>query len=175
MAHNIGQAVAYYRTRREVPLTGAQLAERMTELGYPYTRATVANLENGRKNSVDVAELLALASCLDVPPAALLFQTHETLNSEALPGWLVYTPDAVRWLVGYPPAVKGKAFYTTPEAMDWTATHFAEADAMQKYGDARERVSELLRLGAPDHEVDQARRIVSERWDSLEDVRRRNK
>ena len=79
MAHNIGKAVAYYRNRREAPLTGAQLAERMKELGYPYTRAAVANLENGRKNSVDVAELLALASCLGVPPATLMFQSFDSL------------------------------------------------------------------------------------------------
>ncbi|MFE2428437.1 helix-turn-helix domain-containing protein [Streptomyces sp. NPDC059373] len=58
--------------RGERGLTGANLAERMTELGVPWDRSIVANLENGRRGSVSVAELLGLAFVLDVAPIHLL-------------------------------------------------------------------------------------------------------
>lgn len=53
-------------------LTGAQLAERMTEAGIRCDRSIVANLEGGRRHTVSVAELLALALVLNVAPVHLL-------------------------------------------------------------------------------------------------------
>jgi transcriptional regulator with XRE-family HTH domain len=50
----------------------AALAKRMTELGIPWDRSIVANLENGRRNLVSVDELLALALVLGVAPNRLI-------------------------------------------------------------------------------------------------------
>jgi transcriptional regulator with XRE-family HTH domain len=58
------------RRRRE--LSAAQLAERMREVGIPWKREVVANLETGRRASVGVDELLALAVVLQVAPVHLL-------------------------------------------------------------------------------------------------------
>jgi transcriptional regulator with XRE-family HTH domain len=44
----------------------------MKELGIQWNRTTVAKLETGRRESVSVQELLALALVLDVPPISLL-------------------------------------------------------------------------------------------------------
>lgn len=60
------------KVRRKRGLTGAQLAERMTEVGVKWDRSIVANLENGRRRFVTVDELLALAYVLDVAPVHLL-------------------------------------------------------------------------------------------------------
>ena len=57
--------------------TGAELGERMTRLGVPWDRSIVANLENGRRKSVSVSELLALSVALDTAPIHLLIPTTE--------------------------------------------------------------------------------------------------
>jgi transcriptional regulator with XRE-family HTH domain len=58
--------------RRKRGLSGAGLAAKMTEAGIPWDRTIVANLENGRRRNVSVAELAALAYVLDVAPVHLL-------------------------------------------------------------------------------------------------------
>jgi transcriptional regulator with XRE-family HTH domain len=68
-------------------LTAARLAERMQETGISWDRSVVANLENGRRASVTVEELLALAFVLDVAPVHLVVPLTPD-------GWLAITPDA---------------------------------------------------------------------------------
>lgn len=53
-------------------LTAQQLAEKLTTAGVPWTRATVTKVETGRRESITVTELLALARVLDVAPLHLL-------------------------------------------------------------------------------------------------------
>lgn len=53
-------------------MTAEQLAEKMREVGVPFDKTVVANLETGRRRFVTVQELLALAYVLNVAPAALL-------------------------------------------------------------------------------------------------------
>lgn len=60
------------KLRRRKDWTAAELGKRMTELGVPWDRSIIANLENGRRKSVTVAELLALSIALDVAPVHLL-------------------------------------------------------------------------------------------------------
>ncbi|MFF8829122.1 hypothetical protein [Streptomyces sp. NPDC015131] len=60
------------RLRRRKDWTAAELGSRMSELGVPWDRSIVANLENGRRKSVSVAELLGLALALDVAPIHLM-------------------------------------------------------------------------------------------------------
>lgn len=49
-----------------------RLADELAAIGVPLDRSVIANLENGRRASVDVQELLALALAFGVTPAALL-------------------------------------------------------------------------------------------------------
>lgn len=63
--------------RRRKGLTAAELGERLTRQGVAWDRSIVANLENGRRRSVTVTELLALALVLDVSPLHLLVPLDE--------------------------------------------------------------------------------------------------
>lgn len=71
------------RFRERCGMSQADLAERMTELGTPWKRATVVNLEKrgtisrqrvptAGRDAITVQELLRLAVALDVPPVWLL-------------------------------------------------------------------------------------------------------
>jgi transcriptional regulator with XRE-family HTH domain len=66
-----------------------EIADETARLGYPMTRSQIANLESGRKRSVDIAELIILAAALGVPPVALLFPDLPDGDVEDLPGQLV--------------------------------------------------------------------------------------
>jgi transcriptional regulator with XRE-family HTH domain len=70
VTREIAQRMRELRGKRG--LTGAGLGERMTGLGVPWDRSIVANLESGRRRSVTVDELLALALALNCPPMYLL-------------------------------------------------------------------------------------------------------
>jgi transcriptional regulator with XRE-family HTH domain len=52
--------------------TGAELGTRLTRLGARWDRSIVANFEAGRRRTVSVTELLALAIVFDVAPVNLL-------------------------------------------------------------------------------------------------------
>lgn len=69
--------------------SGERLAKEMTKVGVPWDRNIVANLETGRRASVSVVELLALAFVLDVAPVHLLVPTS------ANGPWYAFTPDQV--------------------------------------------------------------------------------
>jgi len=85
---------------RQGRLTGQQLADDTEQLGYPITRSQIANYESGRKQSLDVAELLVLAAALGVPPVALLFPNLPDGDVEVLPGQVMSSADAMRWFAG---------------------------------------------------------------------------
>ncbi len=60
------------RLRKRKEWTAKELGDRLSALGVPWDRSIVANLENGRRTTVSVVELLALALVLDVAPVHLL-------------------------------------------------------------------------------------------------------
>ncbi|MGW7440613.1 helix-turn-helix transcriptional regulator [Streptomyces sp. NPDC054849] len=66
----IAQRVKELRGRRG--WSAAQLGEAVSKHGVRWDRFTVANLENGKRQSVSVQELLSLALALDVAPVNLL-------------------------------------------------------------------------------------------------------
>ena len=70
------------------------LADETAALGHPVTRASISNLEVGRRKTVDLAELLVLTAALDVPPALLVFPLGQgSEDIEALPPTPNETPD----------------------------------------------------------------------------------
>jgi transcriptional regulator with XRE-family HTH domain len=65
------------KTLRKGRFTAAQLAEQMAAAGFRWDRFTVQNLENGRRATLSVEELLALAFVLDVAPIHLMVPTED--------------------------------------------------------------------------------------------------
>src|SRR6266516_5250756 len=57
------------RHRRALGLSAQKLADRCEQLGFAVPRSVIANLENGYREALSVAELLVLAFALDIPPA----------------------------------------------------------------------------------------------------------
>ncbi|WP_432001794.1 helix-turn-helix domain-containing protein [Streptomyces sioyaensis] len=93
-------ATEILRYRRNQKMSAQRLSDRCAELGMDVPRAVISNLENGRRTSVSVAELLVLAAALEVPPAALVFPVGYTETTEALPGAHTSPYEAVRWFGG---------------------------------------------------------------------------
>ena len=83
-------------------MSAARLAEEMTKLGVPWKREVVANLESGRRNRLDVDELLALAMVLQVPPIALLVDPTAELTP-ITPTHQAHTAHTLLWLAGEKP------------------------------------------------------------------------
>lgn len=83
LAATAGREVA--RLRREQGMSAQVLADRCAAIGVPILRGAIAKLENGRRESLQVHEVLALAYALRVPPLHLLFPEDDA-QVEYLPG-----------------------------------------------------------------------------------------
>ncbi|MEU0940338.1 helix-turn-helix transcriptional regulator [Embleya sp. NPDC005971] len=91
------------RHRKARKMSAQQLADACTALGVEMQRGVLANLEIGRRESLDVTELVVLAKALDVPPVALLFPVGEVAAVAPTPGAVVDTWDALAWFTGETP------------------------------------------------------------------------
>ncbi len=82
-------------------MSAQQLADRCTELGMPsITRAVLADLENGRRLWVGVAELMVLARALSTTPVGLLYPDPCAAEVQMLPGVKAIGPFALQWFSG---------------------------------------------------------------------------
>ncbi|MFI5851566.1 helix-turn-helix domain-containing protein [Micromonospora chalcea] len=98
LARRIAAEVRYWREQRG--MTALQLARRTAQLGYQMPRSVLANLENNRRDTITVAELLILAAALDVPPVLLIAPVGRERDIEVLPETRT-TPWHVRgWIHG---------------------------------------------------------------------------
>lgn len=80
----IGRAVRDIRNGRG--LSAVELSRRTAELGFQIPRNTIANLENGRKESIPIHEVQLLATALGVPIYALCCYPGDDANVPYLPG-----------------------------------------------------------------------------------------
>jgi transcriptional regulator with XRE-family HTH domain len=76
------------------------LSDETERLGFPISRAAIANYESGRKKGLDLTELLVLAAALRVPPLVLLFPDLPDGSVQALPDVIVESWDAAAWFSG---------------------------------------------------------------------------
>ena len=76
------------------------LADETARLGFPMSRAALANYESGRKKGLDIAELMVIAAACDVPPVSLLFPDQPDGPVEVLPGQTVTCFTAAEWFSG---------------------------------------------------------------------------
>lgn len=98
LTRRVAAQVRYWREQRG--MTALQLARRTDQLGYHLPRSILANLENNRRDTISVAELLILAAALDVPPVLLIAPVGRERDLEVLPGTPA-TPWRVRgWIHG---------------------------------------------------------------------------
>jgi 8-oxo-dGTP pyrophosphatase MutT (NUDIX family)/transcriptional regulator with XRE-family HTH domain len=88
------------RYRLELGLSAQKLSDRTDAGGFKIPRAVIANLENGHRESVSVAELTVLARALDVPPLLLLYPVGRQEDVEVLPGRHTSPWDALMWFSG---------------------------------------------------------------------------
>lgn len=98
----IGGEIRRLRGKR----SAQQIADRTTALGYPIGRATISELETGRRKSITVPELLILAAALDVPPILLLCPGLPDGPVEILPGLETTAIVAAEWFEGRDEAVR---------------------------------------------------------------------
>jgi transcriptional regulator with XRE-family HTH domain len=98
LARDVAAQVRYWRERRGI--TAAQLADRTAQLGYQIPRSIIANLENRRRNTIAIAEVLVLAAALDVPPVLLIAPVGRRREVEILPGLRLSAWRSRGWIHG---------------------------------------------------------------------------
>lgn len=99
----IAGEVRRYRLLRE--MSAQDLADRCEELGLSIPRPVLSNLENGRRDSITVAELLVLAAALEISPMMLAIPLGRQEEMEVLPGRSASPWDAGEWWRGSPDLV----------------------------------------------------------------------
>ena len=160
----IGGRIRELRLRPGVNLSAQALADRTREYGHELKRSVIANLESGRRTNVSVADLLVLATALDVPPVMLVYPIGTESSVEALPGYEMDTVAAMDWFTG----ASGRAAYAKGGGSDQDAEFEAERAAYgtfelyARYGMYRRRVlrySNWLRGNPSD---DSARAMLDE-------------
>lgn len=98
MIARIGASVKRLRQGR---YSAEALAAKVEELGYqPYSRAALANLEYGRKKTLDLGELIVLAEALNVPAVQLIYPNVPEGDCEFLPGQHSIAWQALRRFTG---------------------------------------------------------------------------
>lgn len=88
--------------RKEIGISAEQLSDKCARLGYPISRSTLANYESGRKRRLDIADLLIIATALDISPLELLFPGDLAAEVEILPGETTTTLGAISSFSGDP-------------------------------------------------------------------------
>ncbi|MEV7011973.1 helix-turn-helix transcriptional regulator [Streptosporangium sp. NPDC051022] len=100
-ARDVGERIR--RARNQQKMSAQALADRCGQLGLPLDRSVIAKLEKGLRQGVSLAEVLVIASALEVPPLALMLPVGANVEVEVLPGRTVPTWDAVEWIEGRRP------------------------------------------------------------------------
>lgn len=83
------------RLRSEKKLSAQKLADRTEEIGFCVSRATITEIEIGRRKYISIGELLVLAAALDVSLLDLVFPGYADTEVEVLPGVFVAKSDTL--------------------------------------------------------------------------------
>ncbi|WP_327268771.1 helix-turn-helix domain-containing protein [Streptomyces sp. NBC_01218] len=94
----VAAEVRRHRERRG--MSAQDLADACAKLGVPIQRSVIANLENGRRASIGVAEVLVFAAALDVPPGVLMSPVGQTAEVEIFPGEMEDPYSVIQWIAG---------------------------------------------------------------------------
>ncbi len=131
--------------RKRKGWSAQQLAAQLAGVGLAWDRSIVANLENGRRSSVSVEELLALAYVLDVAPVHLLVPLEE-VHYAVTPQWQTSSGRVRRWVRGeHPlPRTDPRVFFSEVPQQEWQTPTMTPEEAEE-----RGRAVEHLRRLAP--------------------------
>ncbi|OZC55432.1 transcriptional regulator [Rhodococcus sp. 06-621-2] len=135
LVSRIAGEVRRLRGKEHAALSAAKLADRTYDIGYGISRSVVADLENGRKKSLDVSELLVLAAALGVSPVQLVYPNLPKGNVEVLPGLDQESHDALRWFSGEAGLMK-----PTDDWVDDENGELSEAWAREQFDPKNDRV-----------------------------------
>ena len=113
------------------------LADETERLGYPISRAAIANYESGRKKGLDIAELLVLAAALRIPPLTLLFPQLPDGPVEVLPSYETTSWDAATWF-------SGEASSPDPDHDPWPTSK--EFELLRAVRDRRDQLLAVARF-----------------------------
>jgi hypothetical protein len=113
------------------------LADETERLGYPISRAAIANYESGRKKGLDIAELLVIAGALRIPPVALLFPQLPDGPVEVLPGTETTSWEAAEWF-------SGEESSPRPDDQPWPTTR--ESELLRAVRDRRDKLLSAAQL-----------------------------
>ncbi|MFI5495277.1 helix-turn-helix domain-containing protein [Actinoplanes sp. NPDC051859] len=91
------------RRRNGRGLSAQQLADACAGIGHAIPRSVLANLESGRREVVNLAEVLVLAEVLEVSPVELMIPLGDVADFEVLPGRTVPATAAMQWIRGEAP------------------------------------------------------------------------
>ena len=100
IARLVAREIRRYRESQQPRMSVQRLADRTAELDMAIPRSVLANLESGRRETVSVAEVLALAAALNVSPIELICPVGFDKETEILPGRMLDPLSAVRWFTG---------------------------------------------------------------------------
>lgn len=90
-------------------MSAQDLADRCAELGHPIQRDVISNLENGRRASVPITDLIVLAEALRLPALSLIFDPATAgAEIERLPGRKCYAWEAAEDFAGIRPEGFGR-------------------------------------------------------------------
>jgi transcriptional regulator with XRE-family HTH domain len=98
LTRTVAAQIRRYRQMRG--MSTQDVADRCAELGLAIPRPVLSNLENGRRESVSVAELVILACALETSPLQLAMPVGKQETIELAPGEQVAVWDAARWFTG---------------------------------------------------------------------------
>lgn len=108
--------------RRRHGWSAEDLAEHMRTAGVPWKREIVANLENGRRQSVTVEEWLTLAYVLSVAPLHLLVPLEDDIRYAHVPVGNPTVPQFARaWIRGDTPIgeTDAKQYFAERPDSEW--------------------------------------------------------
>ncbi|HEX6579230.1 MAG TPA: helix-turn-helix transcriptional regulator [Jiangellaceae bacterium] len=97
LVQTIAGEIRRHRTRKKI--SAQELSNRCAKLGWPIKRSVLSNLESGYRETITVPELLIIAAALEVPPLLLMLPAGYAERVEILPGRVVETMEALRWIV----------------------------------------------------------------------------
>lgn len=123
-------------------MSAARLAEEMTRAGVPWQREIVANLENGRRDRLDVGELLALAVVLNVPPLALLVPP-EAETVPVTPEVHAHPADVLLWLLAEKPLFRESGSWSFEQVPAQLVRRWSDAVLQVRNARATLRVLDL--------------------------------
>jgi transcriptional regulator with XRE-family HTH domain len=161
-------AGAIKATRDTKNMSAQQLADETKRLGYPISRSQIANYESGRKQSLDVAELLVIAAALDTAPVCLVFPGPYRDNVRIFPESVDF-PEllAAQWFCGLAWAISDLPFNDEAPVMRVSRDIDAYERNLQRLRLAREQLElqerrntlwRKLRLGDISNQPDNAYR-----------------